>query len=183
MGLLSENNDPKNNGELHEGFNLGLDPDVEKDVKEIISRNSIFAEPKGEGSGSSLEEKITVGASDGNSILDSAFKTTQEEAYAHTPNSGISYPISDPSHSRAQGLAPGYGSTSSMPGNAEGLGKGELQGTEGEHENLNAHEKNGGEKSGNELKHGENLWPRSKEKDAKDGWEGAEQFKETVLEY
>lgn len=29
MGLLSENNDPTKKGELHEAFNLGLDPSLD----------------------------------------------------------------------------------------------------------------------------------------------------------
>ncbi|KAJ9124500.1 hypothetical protein QFC24_003291 [Naganishia onofrii] len=30
MGVLTENNDPENEGDLHEGFNLGLDPTIAK---------------------------------------------------------------------------------------------------------------------------------------------------------
>ncbi|EAL21748.1 hypothetical protein CNBC4500 [Cryptococcus deneoformans B-3501A] len=45
MGLLSENNDPKNKGDMHEAFNMGLDPSVDasafiQDVKEGELRHS-----------------------------------------------------------------------------------------------------------------------------------------------
>nr|ODN79115.1 hypothetical protein L203_06093 [Cryptococcus depauperatus CBS 7841] len=45
MGLLTENNDPANKGDMHEAFNIGLDPSLDpasfsQDVKEGELRHS-----------------------------------------------------------------------------------------------------------------------------------------------